>query len=276
MRCIFFVVFFFLSACTSIPTLSERRSLADHLAAQNEWHAERLPTGKFDLLAYVPNKSVKTGTLVVYIEGDGLAWISDEEVSDDPTPVNPLGLRLALAQKQSNVAYLARPCQFIGAGMAPCTSGYWSTMRFAPEVISASSTAIDLLKQRYGAEKILVVGYSGGGAVAALVAAKRHDVIGMVTVAGNLDHQTWTTYHRIAPLTGSLNAADAAYALGSIPQWHFVGGKDQNITLKIVQSYLTKFSDNQRQTVYIEPEFDHRCCWVEKWPVLWRKLQAPE
>jgi pimeloyl-ACP methyl ester carboxylesterase len=276
MRCIVIVVCLLLSACANIPTLSARRTLADHLAAQNDWHAERLAAGKFDLLAYVPNQPVKTETLVVYIEGDGLAWISAEDVSDDPTPVNPLGLRLALAQKQSNVAYLARPCQFIGAGMAPCTRRYWTNMRFAAEVIDASSAAIDLLKRRYGADKILVVGYSGGGAVAALVAAKRHDVIGVVTVAGNLDHQAWTTYHRIAPLAGSLNAADAVNGLASIQQWHFVGGKDKNITPEITQSYIARFPENQRPKLYIEPDFDHRCCWVEKWPDLWRKMQVRE
>jgi hypothetical protein len=45
--------------------------------------------------------------------------------------------------------------------------------------------------------------------VASLVAARRHDVVRLVTVAGNLDHLAWTTLHGVSPLTGSLNPADA-------------------------------------------------------------------
>jgi hypothetical protein len=276
MRYILMAVCFLLSACATIPSPSERRGLADKLADQQNWHAEVLTAGQFNLLAYVPNKPAPSSTLVVYIEGDGLAWIDDAEVSDDPTPVNPLGLRLALAQKQSNVAYLARPCQFTGAGASTCSRRYWTNMRFAPEVIDASNVAIDMLKQRYGAKSLVLVGYSGGGAVVALVASKRHDVTGIVTIAGNLDHKAWTTYHRIAPLIGSLNAADATGALASIPQWHFVGGTDKNIPPQIVQSYIKRFPESQRPKVYIEPNFDHHCCWVKKWPDLWLKIQESE
>jgi hypothetical protein len=74
-------------------------------------------------------------------------------------------------------------------------------MAYGPvlSVISASNQAVDALKQRYGAQEIVLVGYSGGGAVAALVAARRTDVVRLVTVAGNLDHLAWTHLHSVPP-----------------------------------------------------------------------------
>ncbi len=65
------------------------------------------------------------------------------------------------------------------------------------------NVAIDKLKQKYNSEKLQLIGYSGGGAVVTLVASQRSDVISLVTIAGNLDHQTWTKHHKVSPLTGS-------------------------------------------------------------------------
>lgn len=46
--------------------------------------------------------------------------------------------------------------------------------------------------------------------VAALIAATRPEinVAKVVTVSGNLDHQAWTAYHRLPPLSDSLNLPD--------------------------------------------------------------------
>ena len=85
---------------------------------------------------------------------------------------------------------------------------YWTTHRFAPEVIRASDLALDRLKTLFGAQRLVLVGYSGGAAVALLVAARRHDMGQIITVAGNLDHQAWTHYHHVQALSGSLNPVD--------------------------------------------------------------------
>lgn len=71
--------------------------------------------------------------LVVYLEGDGRAWASRTIISADPTPVKPLAMWLARADGRPNVAYLARPCQYGGAGQSPCSPRYWSSHRFAPK-----------------------------------------------------------------------------------------------------------------------------------------------
>ena len=97
----------------------------------------------------------------------------------------------------------------IGDDRRSCVQKYWTGYRFALEVIEASNITVSQLKARYAADNIRLVGYSGGGAVAAFIAARRNDVVQLVTVAGNIDPAAWTKRHRMSQLSGSLNPADA-------------------------------------------------------------------
>ncbi len=60
-----------------------------------------------------------------------------------------------------------------------------------------------------------------------LLAAQRRDVDAVITVAANLDHRAWTAHHGDTPLHCSLNAADFARRLQSVPQVHYAGEKDK-------------------------------------------------
>jgi pimeloyl-ACP methyl ester carboxylesterase len=271
MKKLWVVVFLLLLSCSHIPSPEERRSVADELAGRRNWQSISMNTGRFDLVAYLPSIQKKATGLTVYIEGDGFAWINQSLASPDPTPRDPVGLRLALAHEDGNAVYLARPCQYVDAELSGCPRRYWTEMRFAPEVVAATSQAIDVLKKKFGATQITLVGYSGGGAVAALLAAQRNDVERLITVAGNLDHVAWTNYHHISPLEGSLNPADQVEALHNIRQWHFVGADDANITPALVQGFANRFTPRQRPTVTVMPGFDHRCCWVENWASIWQQ-----
>lgn len=261
-----------LSACTNIPSPALRRQLADTLAHQYVWHRIDIREGRFDLVAYVPANPIRSNTLSIYIEGDGFAWLTEEQPSTNPTPLDPLALKLALAQPEGNAAYLARPCQYVNDEASNCSSRYWTQMRFAPEVITTMNQAIDVLMRRFGATRLMLVGYSGGGAVAALVAARRDDVKGLITVAGNLDPSTWAAYHRVSPLAGSLNPADEIEALQDIPQWDFVGQQDRNIPPALVKQFAERFPAAHRPTVLVEHGFDHHCCWVQAWPRIWQTI----
>ena len=271
MKKLLIVLSLLLSSCTNIPSLEERRSLADGLAGKQNWQSISLESGQFELVAYLPSIQRQATALTVYIEGDGFAWISKSQASSDPTPRDLLALRLALAHEDGNAVYLARPCQYVDAELSGCSRRYWTEMRFAPEVVSATSQAIDVLKQKFAARRITLVGYSGGGAVAALLAAHRNDVERLITVAGNLDHVAWTSYHHITPLDGSLNPADQVEALRYIRQWHFVGANDANITPVIVEGFANRFPARQRPAVVVVPGYDHRCCWAENWPEIWQQ-----
>jgi pimeloyl-ACP methyl ester carboxylesterase len=188
--------------------------------------------------------------------------------SADPTPRDPLALRLALAHPGANAVYLARPCQYVGAQARGCAPRYWTEQRFAPEVIEASDRALDALVRRAGASRLTLVGYSGGGAVAALLAVRRPDVERLITVAGNLDPQRWTAYHGVAPLTGSLSPLDAIQQLARVPQLHFAGGEDAIVPPVLLEEFVRRFAPPARPRIEVEPEFDHRCCWAQRWPDL--------
>lgn len=257
-----------MTACVGVSA-QDRRANANALATAQHWQAARLTSDHFVLISYMPIALVKSEQLTVYIEGDGFAWLTRSQASDDPTPIKPVGLQLALRHNNGAVAYLARPCQYVNDKDAQgCTTSDWTNRRFSPEVIEATDQAVSQLKNTFGAKKLVLVGYSGGGAVAALVAAKRSDVTQLITVAGNLDHKTWTSLHKVPPLAGSLNPADAWQSLQKIPQLHFVGADDHNISAEVTQSYIARFPPENRPTMRVISGFDHACCWVEQWPEL--------
>jgi dienelactone hydrolase len=271
MRSALLAVSLALAGCADL-TPQARWNHAEQLADNAGWQKLRLPAGQFVLSAYVPKNVARADTLTVYIEGDGLAWLSRSRPSSDPTPRNPVGLELALRHPQGVAVYLARPCQYVEAGDAKnCRQAYWTNRRFAPEVIEAGDRAITQLKRRYGADKLVLVGYSGGGAVAALVAARRNDVALLVTVAGNLDHRAWTEAHHVPPLEGSLNPADEWRALMGVPQRHFVGERDEVVGREVADSYASRFMSQRQLEVVTIPGFDHVCCWVEEWGAIWSK-----
>lgn len=262
-------------ACVHLPSPAERRAQADTLAAQQGWQRIELPGGSFELVGYVPQRVQPAEELTVYIEGDGMAWISSSQPSLDPTPRNPLALQLALAQPGGNAAYLARPCQYGDAQETGCAQRYWTGARFAEEVVAASNQALDALKARFAAQRLVLVGYSGGGAVASLLTARRDDVRLLVTVAGNLDHRAWSEQQRISPLRGSLNPVDFRSQLRRTPQWHLVGGQDRVIPPTIARDFVAGLLQPHQAQLMVLPEFGHQCCWVQRWTELWPKLSAP-
>lgn len=258
-----------LTSCAGLST-EQRRLAAEKMAADAAWEGITFPGDNFVLSAFVPKAIHDSDLLTIYIEGDGFAWITPSLPSQDPTPRHPIALQLALRHHSGAAAYLARPCQYVaGKDRRNCQKTWWTDRRFATEVVQASNQAVDQLKQRVHAQQIVLIGYSGGGAVAALLAAQRKDVARLVTVAGNLDHVLWTQLHHVAPLTGSLNPADEWRALVDIPQVHFVGGSDSIVSREVAESYVARFPTDKRPPVRVIEGFDHACCWVEQWPQLY-------
>lgn len=265
MKIVLLVLFFFLSACSGFPTPDERHSAAERLAATRDWHEQIFNVGTFDLVAYLPKNKVTSQHLTIYIEGDGFAWVSSAQPSHDPTPIDPIGLKLALTHPEGSAAYLSRPCQYKNAQTERCSQRYWTNDRFSQVIIDAENQAITQMKMLFNAQKITLVGYSGGGTVAALIAARRSDVSRLITVAGNLDIDAWADYQNIQRLNGSLNPVDEIDALSTIYQWHFVGGRDNIIPPFLAISFVNRFPEVLRPRILIEPSFNHHCCWAENW-----------
>jgi len=254
-----------LACCSSTPGWEQRSEDAARLALDAGWQSRRTAAGDFDLQAWFsPLRQGKNVT--VYIEGDGFAWVNSNRPSDNPTPRSPVALELALAQPRGNAAYLARPCQYLDASAQEiCRQEFWTAGRFSEPVIRATNEALEVIKRHFGSETITLVGYSGGGAVAILVAARRDDVRQIITVAGNLDHVAWTALHGLAPLASSLNPADEWQRVQDIPQLHYVGSADQTIPAGIAEAYRLRFSDNRLVNIEVINGFDHQCCWSQHW-----------
>ena len=270
----FIAVSLMLAGCRTVEAPEKRRERISELAMAQGWHRMTIPALSFDLTAFAPVVPSRKERLIVFIEGDGLAWLGRGQASQNPTPIHPIGLNLAISHPQEGAVYLARPCQFEVTNHRACAKRYWTSHRFGEEVIAAFDHAIDALKARFEARHVVLVGYSGGGAIAALLGARRQDVSGFVTIAGNLDHLTWTRWHRVSPLAGSLNPVEFVEGLSATPQVHFIGGRDTIVPSVLVDGFLA------RQSVWVDgrvrrlPDFDHDCCWVESWPKLWMSIDA--
>lgn len=260
------VIAFVLQGCARF-SVESRVANADAMAEQAGWEKQTLHTEYFAIRSYSPSfdKNGLSDPLTIYIEGDGLAWVSRTKASSNPTPINPLALALAM-KDQGRAAYLGRPCQYVVD--IHCSAKYWTSERFAPEVIRSMNDAVSLVKAQRNAKQLVLVGYSGGGAVAALVAARRDDVVRLITVAGNLDTQKWTQQLNVSPLTGSLNPADYWEKLIDISQLHLVGEDDTSVPLFVAESYQARFPAEKKPEIKVVAGFDHHCCWSTQWPEL--------
>lgn len=251
-----------------IPAVSpEARILqAASLAKTAGWREHAIHTSLFTLKTYGSSAPKKTRVLTIYIEGDGLAWLSEETPSANPTPIVPTGLRMALHdQKNKPIVYLARPCQFVLKNeWSGCRQAYWTHLRFSLEVINSMNQAVEQLKNEYHAKHIILIGYSGGGTIAALISARRTDVIQLITVAAILDTDFWVRQQNLTPLYGSLNPADTWKNLVSIPQTHWIGGKDTIAPKEVAFAFSKRFPATKKPKIIVISAFDHTCCWVSR------------
>lgn len=260
----------YLSACgLQTPVLSPevRTMQAASLAKKAGWHAHTMHSSRFTLQTYRSPAPKKANRLTIYIEGDGLAWLSETMPSTNPTPIVPTGLQMAIHDQKNNpIVYLARPCQYVlKEEWAGCRQAYWTNLRFSPEVINAMNQAVDRLKNEYRAQHIVLIGYSGGGTIATLIAARRTDVIQLTTIAAILDTDFWVRHERLTPLYGSLNPADAWENLTNVPQTHWVGGKDTVAPKDVALAYGKRFPATKKPSIRVIPSFDHACCWATDW-----------
>ncbi|MEQ5778376.1 alpha/beta fold hydrolase [Thalassospira sp. NFXS8] len=255
-----------LAACSTVP---QRDALRDQLVAKAGWSSGVVPSGEFDIAASWKNTG-QSQTLFVYLEGDGLAYITPNRASTNPTPDNPVALRMAIADPhQGPVLYLARPCQYVMPDHGRnCARPYWTVKRYAPEIVASLNTALNLFKNKLGTRKLVIVGYSGGGALATLLAAQRNDIAGIVTVAANLDTRYWTDRAGVSSLTGSLDPADFAARLGNLPQVHFSGVEDTTVGPAVTRAFMAKLPANTPVSHIEVPRFDHFCCWAQNWQQL--------
>lgn len=213
-----------------------------------------------------------TQRLHVYIEGDGIPFENRFVIAKDPTPLNPLMLQLMSLDKGSRL-YLGRPCYYSRSMEAlkddHCQPDLWTHARYSKDVVDSMVSALRIHLREHPAKGVTLIGHSGGGSLAMLMAARMHEVDQVVTLAGNLDTRSWTQLHHFTPLKDSLNPADLSVLQLPRHQLHVAGGKDTNIPPELAQAVLSRMGLN----LHIFKDADHNCCWEKHWPDLLQRMQ---
>lgn len=240
------------------------------LSAQRFQVVPAPPTGVVPLLAAMKPAGTAPRRLTVFIESDGAPWQRPSLPPADPTPSSPLALKLAVAyrpQADEAVAYLGRPCQYLGpAQLAACPVRWWTIARFGTEPLALLSRQIDALKAEAPGAALRLVGYSGGGTAAALLAAQRGDVACLVTVAAPLDTAAWSAALKVSPLSESQNPADVAQALQKLRMTHFSGSLDAVVPAGVNALFIAR----ARTREAVQAGLGHDSGWLDAWPVLAR------
>ncbi len=258
-----------LSGCSTAPTLSERSEAAQRSAEAAGLRKQLIDVDNFTLLSF-QKINFPAHVLRIYIEGDGLAWVSRNRPSSNPTPINAVGLSLALADDSDNVVYLGRPCQWLPLqDQALCQPELWTHQRYSQVVVNALSEAISqILIQHFqsGARpSIELVGFSGGATLALLLAVQRNDIASVRTVAGNLSPKALTTYHNVSPLAGSLDPVDAIKLLADVPQHHYVGAKDRIVVPDVINDYWFQLPHSLCSRITTVADAGHQYPWASLW-----------
>jgi pimeloyl-ACP methyl ester carboxylesterase len=141
----------------------------------------------------------------------------------------------------------------------------WTHRRYSAEVVASMVAALREFLSQHRYRQVLLIGYSGGGTIAWLMAAQSPDVRGVITVAANLDIDAWTKIHGYSAMKGSLNPASLPQLPPAIGQVNYFGGRDQNVPPSVIRSFARRHPE---ATLIEFPEFDHVCCWIERWPRL--------
>jgi pimeloyl-ACP methyl ester carboxylesterase len=208
--------------------------------------------------------------LHVYLEGDGMAFITRTRPAPDPTSRDPVAFRLASRHPGSGpVLYLGRPCQYVeDADKKGCTEAVWTSARMSEAAVRSASEAIAQAMRVARATELALYGFSGGGGIAALLAQRRQDVIFLGTIAGNLDHRFWTTCLNLTPLYASLNPMDEVGSTARIPQLHLAGGKDSVIPPGMAERWCNALPPESPCRHRQIPDMAHGGAWERIWPGL--------
>lgn len=198
-------------------------------------------------------------TLHVYIDGDGTPWIAGRP-ADDPTPRNALLLKLMSLDSASS-AYVGRPCYHGMHSTDACSSRFWLSHRYGEAVVASLTEVIKQLLRGGGYRRLALIGHSGGGALAVLLASRLPETVAVLTLAANLDLSAWAAYTENDDLKASLNPAALPALDPSIKQYHFAGGRDHTVPPALMANAVKRLGSH---LIVIE-DYDHVCCWERLW-----------
>lgn len=201
-------------------------------------------------------------TLKVFIEGDGRPWIKGKGIRRDPSPQRLLAMALLLDTSGDRL-YLGRPCYF-QTNDDRCHYKYWTSHRYSIEVINSMVGIIEqkILEGSY--KNLLIIGHSGGGTIATLLACKTSITPSIITLAANLDIERWAEIHDWSALTGSENPSNLPSNCKNLNAYHFYGNDDKNVPASSANKFFSN-GDSQR---FIIDGANH-----QNWPIFWEEIK---
>jgi len=233
----------------------------DHTALEMGFNSLLIKSKQFQHRIYQAKSLEKGDVLHVYLDGDGTPWVRNRWVAEDPTARNPLILDLMKLDKAPAIL-LGRPCYYGVSAMGACDNKYWTSYRYSREVVDSMVSVLNKWLTQTSYKQVVLIGYSGGGSLAVLMAEAVQGVTKVVTVAANLNVAVWSNYHGYLMLKGSLNPAVDAKISSEIKQIHIAGQDDDVVPAFIISDYVK----SQKNASYYEMvKQDHACCWEGIW-----------
>ncbi|MGN7502533.1 MAG: hypothetical protein ACTHPO_06130 [Alphaproteobacteria bacterium] len=207
----------------------------------------------------------------VYIEDDSSAGDRIKHTAiNSKDPSDPLALRLAAQDKNTNVVYLSAPCSYLRDTMFAegpankCAKHYYSDGPVSQNVIDAYGAALDNIRRYHDVDSFVLNGYGSGASVAAILASQRMDVDGLRTVSGRLDASDYkeglSAYYE-----GGLNPVDYAGTLAHLPQYHFIGEDDKADMIKLYHNFAQAVGPSWCMRHSLIPDANDDRGWVEQW-----------
>ena len=224
----------------------------------------------FDHVIFAKPANPAGPRLHLYLEGDGTPY-TGRRAAANPTPRRPVMLGL-MAQDPTRAVLLGRPCYHGMVSQPGCTTALWTDGRYGEAVVHSLAAAARRLLTASGADELVLIGHSGGGTLAMLLAERLEETVAVVTIAGNLDVGAWTTHHGLPPLAASLDPAGRPPLPPAIHQLHLAGDRDRVVPPAMI---ATALAAQGGPDVKVLPGFDHACCWHRLWPELLHELHAP-
>lgn len=247
-----------LGGCTSAGQRLDRQ------AREAGLEVVHVVAGEFPSIVYLKRSAAADHAnelLTVFLESDGVPWLG-RTPSDDPTTRQPVALEM-LMRSPAPAAYVTRPC-YNGLRSDKCNFELWTGARYSSAVVESMVATVREAQHRAGANKVALVGYSGGGALAVLIAERLENVTSVITIGANLDTDAWTDHHKYLRLSQSLNPAlsDKPHPW---PELHLRGANDLVVPPVTTERYFARYPKARQRTV---EGFDHVCCWVRDWPTI--------